>query len=134
MSFFNERPNLITPNLVIIGAMKAGTTSLHYYLNLHPEISMSKVKEPAFFIEERNWRKGIKRYSSLFTNQTSVVGEASTEYTKYPHFKEVPAKMHSTIPEAKLIYLVRDPIVRILSEYMHKTTPVDVQVGISTMH
>jgi len=41
------------PNLVIIGAMKCGTTSLHHYLNLHPEISMSKQKELDFFLGKK---------------------------------------------------------------------------------
>jgi hypothetical protein len=55
------------PNLIIIGAMKGGTTSLHYYLNLHPQIWMSREKELYFFVSERNWNKGIEWYKSNFT-------------------------------------------------------------------
>ncbi len=49
------------PEFIIIGTMKGGTTSLHYYLSQHPEIFMSKQKELNFFIKERNWRRGLSR-------------------------------------------------------------------------
>lgn len=107
------------PNLIIVGAMKCGTTSLHYYLNLHPQISMSEVKELNFFVQERNWHKGIKWYESNFTNKTKICGEPSPNYTNYPFFRGVPKRMYSIVPEAKLIYIVRDPIERIISHYIH---------------
>ena len=47
------------PNLLIIGAMKCGTTSLHNYLNLHPECYMQQEKELDYFIEKRNYKKGL---------------------------------------------------------------------------
>ena len=50
------------PNLIVIGAQKCGTSVLHYYLSLHPEVSMSKPKELNFFIEERNWPRGVDWY------------------------------------------------------------------------
>ena len=49
----------ILPNLIIIGAAKCGTTSLYYYLSLHPEISMSREKELHFFVYEQNWHKAL---------------------------------------------------------------------------
>ena len=110
------------PNLVIIGGMKCGTTSLHEYLDLHPQICMSRIKEPAFFVKEHNWHKGLDWYRSLFDKQAKVMGESSTSYTKYPKFDEVPEKMHSVIPDAKLIYIVRDPLQRILSQYVHRVS------------
>ena len=113
------RRNGSLPNLVIIGAMKSGTSSLHHYLNLHPEIHMSKIKEPRYFLEERYRQRPIEWYQSLFVSNTTINGEASTDYTKYPWRSAVPARMHATIPEAKLIYLVREPLQRILSHYMH---------------
>ncbi len=48
------------PNLIVIGAQKCGTSVLHYYLSLHPEVSMSRPKELNFFIEERNWPRGAR--------------------------------------------------------------------------
>ena len=54
------------PNLIVIGAQKCGTSGLHYYLSLHPEISMSRPKELNFFIEERNWPRGVDWYRRHF--------------------------------------------------------------------
>ena len=54
------------PNLIVIGSQKCGTSVLHYYLSLHPEVSMSKPKELNFFIEERNWPRGIDWYRGHF--------------------------------------------------------------------
>lgn len=110
------------PNLIVIGAMKCGTTSLHYYLNLHPEIQMSKIKELSYFVEHRNWHRGLKWYKSHFSGDMPIHGEATPAYTMYPRFSGVPERMYNLIPAAKLIYIVRDPIKRILSEYMHHNT------------
>jgi hypothetical protein len=107
------------PNLIIIGAMKAGTTSLHYYLNVHPEISMSNEKELDFFIEEKNWRNGRNWYESKFMGKAKIYGESSVNYSTFPQAKNVPKRMYSLIPEAKLIYMLRDPIERIVSHYIH---------------
>lgn len=110
------------PNLIIIGAQKCGTSALHYYLSFHPEVFMSTPKELNFFIRERNWREGREWYESHFTTDATVVGEASPNYTAYPHFGGVPKRMHSLVPEAKLIYMVRDPVERIVSQYVHNYT------------
>lgn len=107
------------PNLIIIGAQKCGTTSLHYYLSLHPQIRMSREKELNFFIKERNWHKGIEWYKSNFTTKAKIYGESSPNYTNYPFFMGVPERMCSVVPEAKLIYIVRDPIDRITSHYVY---------------
>jgi len=106
------------PNLIIIGAMKSGTTSLHYYLGLHPEISMSHPKEIDFFSNTGNWQKGIRWYESHFQGAAKIRGESSTNYTKYPTFRSVPERMRVTVPDVKLIYLLRDPVQRIISHYI----------------
>lgn len=108
------------PNFIIIGAMKCGTTSLHYYLNSHPDIFMSREKELTFFVESENWEKGIEWYKSQFTGKAKIYGEASPAYTKYPIFQNVAQKMYSVVPNIKLIYIVRDPIKRIISQYLHR--------------
>jgi hypothetical protein len=109
----------VLPNLIIIGGMKCGTTSLHYYLGLHPEISMSRQKEVNFFIREANWDRGIGWYESHFTGEAKVYGESSPQYTNYPFYGGVPERMASVVPQAKLIYMVRDPVERIVSHYVH---------------
>lgn len=110
------------PNLIVIGAMKCGTTSLHYYLSQHPDIFMSKIKELWFFNEQHNWSKGIDWYQSHFRSNAIIRGEASPGYTMYPSRQGIPKKMHAIIPDAKLIYIIRDPIARFASEYMHRFT------------
>jgi hypothetical protein len=108
------------PDLVIIGAMKCGTTSLHHYLSLHPEISMSKQKELDFFLGKKNWKKGVDWYQSQFKGKAKVFGESSPNYTIYSKFPGVPERMYRLIPQAKLIYLVRDPIERMIAHYIHQ--------------
>jgi len=107
------------PNLIVIGAQKCGTSGLHYYLSLHPEISVSRPKELNFFIGERNWPKGVDWYRSHFDPNAKVRSEASPNYTAYPQHLEVPERMHSVVPDAKLLYMVRDPIDRIAAHWVH---------------
>ncbi len=107
------------PNLVVIGGLKCGTTSLHHYLNLHPEIQMSRPKELNFFVAELNWSLGTDWYATHFAADAPVRGESSPHYTNLPRFRGVPERMSSVIPDAKLIYMVREPVDRMLSHYLH---------------
>jgi hypothetical protein len=107
------------PNLIVIGAQKCGTSGLHYYLSLHPEISVSRPKELNFFIAERNWPKGVDWYRRHFDRNARVRSEASPNYTAYPQHLDVPERMHSVVPDAKLLYMVRDPIDRIAAHWIH---------------
>ncbi len=107
------------PNLIVIGAMKGGTSSLHNYLDLHPQIAMSRPKELDFFVLEKNWPKGVEWYESHFTDGARICGESSPNYTKCHFFAGVPGRVHAIVPEAKLIYVLRDPIERIISHYVH---------------
>jgi hypothetical protein len=106
------------PNLLVVGAMKSGTTSLHHYLSLHPQIFMSEDKEPTFFTVERNWHRGVPWYSSLFETDKPIRGESSTDYTKFPAIGSVPERIHSVVPDTRLVYLVREPVERIVSHYI----------------
>jgi Sulfotransferase family len=107
------------PNLVVIGGLKCGTTSLHHYLSLHPEITMSRPKELNFFVAELNWELGPEWYASHFDRRAPVRGESSPHYTNLPRFAGVAERMRSVIPEARIVYVVRDPIDRMLSHYLH---------------
>ena len=108
----------VLPNLFIVGAAKCGTTSLHYYLDQHPSISMSTVKEPAIF-SDRAWRERIARYERMLDARAPVRGESSTSYTKHPAFPDVPGRIAEAVPEPKLIYVVRDPLSRCISQWVH---------------
>jgi hypothetical protein len=107
------------PNLVVIGAMKCGTTSLHMYLDQHPSIGMSRRKEISYFIEGHEDR-GVGWYESHFDPRFPIRGESSPIYTKYPLYDGVPARMRQLLPDAKLIYIIRDPVERTVSHYLHE--------------
>jgi hypothetical protein len=108
-------------NLIIVGGLKCGTTSIHHYLGLHPEIQMSKPKELNFFVEEMNWDLGLDWYASRFDDRFKVRGESSPHYTNLPRFHGVAERIHEHCPDARLLYMVRDPIKRILSHWVHAT-------------
>ena len=105
---------------MIIGSQKCGTTALHAYLARHPEISMSRPKELDFFIEELNWSRGLDWYRSRFDPEAPVRGESSPNYTAHPVYAGVPERMAELIPDAKLIFMVRDPVDRVRAGYYHQ--------------
>jgi hypothetical protein len=105
------------PNLLIVGAHKCGTTSLHAYLDQHPEISMSTPKELNFFVDVMNWPKGFTWYERHFRTNT-IVGESSVLYSRYPRGGGVPERIHRHLPDVKLIYIVRDPVDRVRSHFI----------------
>ncbi len=102
--------------------MKSGTTSLHEWLGKQPELWMLPVKEPHFFSVHVNFHKGLPWYSAMFADAPvgSLVGESSTSYTD-PKWNEVAAeRIAATIPAAKLIYVMRHPIDRLVSDLRHE--------------
>lgn len=110
---------MVLPTFLVIGAAKSGTTSLSAYLGAHPEVFMASPKEPHFFYH--NWDRGLFWYESLFElgRDHMARGEASTSYSQAPHVPGVPRRIASTIPDAKLIYIIRNPVDRIRSQYGH---------------
>jgi len=117
----------VLPNFIIVGAPKAGTTSIYRYLSKHPEVFMSSPKEINYFsidqIESQNLYynyfkvKSLIEYEKLFdgvTNETAI-GEGSVSYLFY---KETPAKIKNIIPDVKIIILLREPISRAFSHYL----------------
>jgi Sulfotransferase domain len=121
------------PNFLIIGAMKSGTTALYYYLEQHPDIYMSPVKEPNFFSSQEQENAAdtvtnIGTYKHLFSGGSGkkAIGEASHSYLYEPG---AAAEIRRYIPEAKLIAILRNPIDRAYSHFLHMvrtgTEPLD---------
>jgi len=120
------------PNFLILGAAKAGTSSLHYYLNQHPNVFMSDVKEPRFFALEKETLSfnnpdqqinhdsvtNLADYQSLFSSVTteSAIGEASPLYL---YSSKAVRQIQHYVPEAKLIIVLRNPVERAFSCYTH---------------
>ena len=110
----------------IVGAPKAGTTSLYHYLSEHPQVEMSSQKEPDYFSDKAIHEQGmyyaknrvdtLDKYESLFVQKESVVyGEASVSYLFYENVAEDIKKYN---PNAKIIIMLRDPIERAFSHYL----------------
>jgi hypothetical protein len=115
------------PTFVVIGAMKAGTVSLRRYLDGHPDVFLGRggrFGEPNFFLAEDNWSRGRGWYESLFDDagQAAAIGECSPSYTFAHVYRGVPERMAQVVPHARLIYVVRDPIARMQSMYMHQVS------------
>lgn len=106
------------PNFFILGAAKSGTTSLYHYLNQHPEIFMSRVKEPTFFCEDFQVVKNPITYFELFDNvkNEKVIGEASHAYLSDP---KSPRILKALFPNAKFAIILRNPAERAHSLYLH---------------
>jgi hypothetical protein len=107
------------PTFVIIGAQKCGTTALHAYLARHPQVSMSRPKELDFFVEDANWKRGVEWYRARFDPEARARGESSPNYTAHPQIPGVPERMSGLIPDAKLIFMVRDPVDRVRANWIH---------------
>ncbi len=112
------------PNFFIIGAMKSGTTALYYYLEQHPQIYMSPVKEPDFFCSggREGWDDAsvphLGDYQNLFKGVTDekAVGEASHCYLYEP---QAVARIQQHLPDAKLVAILRNPVDRAYSHFLH---------------
>lgn len=121
------------PNFLMIGAQKSATTTIAYYLEQHPEIYMSPIKEPGFFDFEgvapkfsgpgdREMYKfvitDIESYQNLFREAKTekAIGEATTWYL---YSEKAPKRIKFYIPNVKLVVVLRNPISRAYSAYMH---------------
>ncbi|MBB4658191.1 sulfotransferase family protein [Parvularcula dongshanensis] len=108
------------PDFVVIGAMKGGTTTLHVLLGQHPEVFTTAEKELEFFQDRGNWHRGEAWYRQQFRTARRVCGESSPGYAMWPRVTDVPERMRALVPDAKLIYCVRDPVARAVSHYKHR--------------
>ena len=103
------------PDYLIIGAMKTGTSSVHRYLCQHPAVFPSKSKELDFFTT--HYRRGLGWYMQNFRGDVS--GEASPNYMKLHLWPKTAARIREHVPNARLLCVLRNPIDRTLSHYLH---------------
>lgn len=108
------------PNFFIIGAAKAGTTSLAYYLNLQPQIFFSNPKELNFFCDANLYPQKIDWYESHFqqVDEEIAIGEGSPPYASCETRQGTAKNINNYNPDAKIIYLVRHPLDRLKSHYL----------------
>ncbi|NIA69077.1 sulfotransferase domain-containing protein [Pelagibius litoralis] len=107
----------IPPNLIIPGGQKCGSSSLAYYLSLHPDCCISTPKEPSFFSRQDNLRdlSSYERFFRQWSGQT-ILFEASTGYL----FEEYAAtRIRNHLNRLKIVIILRDPLGRTLSAYLH---------------
>lgn len=109
------------PDFLLIGTMKGGTSSLYRYLAAHPDVRKSSRKEIHYF--DLNYWRGLSWYRTHFPivlphrREFTLVGEASPYYMYRPH---VATRVRATLPHAKLVVLLRDPVERTYSHYRHE--------------
>lgn len=121
------------PDLFVIGAQKAGTTSLHHYLDQHPQVSMSRLKEPGWF-SWMDWAdtntgdtaiRDRQTYEAVFEGADTLrarlqgcaaVGESSTDYLYAPG---APDRVAELVPDARIVVLLRQPAERAWSNWRH---------------
>ena len=110
-------------NTFIVGAPKAGTTSLHYYLSQHEDVCMSTIKEPNYFSFEEvsslfynaTSVSDSKAYHKLFKEEKKIIGEASVSYLFY---ENIPNRILEYNPKANIIIMLRNPLDRAISHYL----------------
>lgn len=119
---------LKSPNFFIVGAPRAGTTSLYNYLNEIPEVFMSPVKEPGFFIPNDFRNFSEKTYLELFENVKDeiAIGEATAGYLVN---EKTPFLIKEKVPNARIIITLRDPINRIFSHYLNRLRTGDTKLS-----
>jgi|tagenome__1003787_1003787.scaffolds.fasta_scaffold20905451_2 hypothetical protein len=121
-------PLRVLPDFVIVGAQKAGTTSLYAYLTAQPDVLPATAKEVHFF-DSCEWDRGAQTYRAYFPTRARVrlrsamrsrptlTGEATPYYLYHPL---APERLAATAPQTKVIILLRDPVERTLSHYWHE--------------
>ena len=128
------------PDFLVIGAMKAGTTTFCRDLASSPDVYFPSVKEPhTLCLPEVETPAGQAEYAALFRGAApgQRCGEGSTGYTKRPVAPDVSARARRVLgPDAKLLYIVREPVARLVSHHHHLLrsgqVPADINEAVAT--
>lgn len=103
-------------NLLLLGAQKSGTTSLYNYLNQHPDICFSDLKEITYFVDDIHYEKGIKYYHSFFKEYDSQKIVASS-YVHMLSSEYAPKRVFEYNKNMKFIIILREPVARAFSAF-----------------
>ena len=126
------------PHFIVIGAAKAATSSLCASLEHHPQIHIPAQKEFNFFSMDEVYSRGVEWYAQQFQPEPgSMVGEGSVSYTFQDAHPKTVGRIHKHNPLTRLIYIVRDPIARLISLYRQFQAagtlgPVSLQQALET--
>jgi hypothetical protein len=120
------------PDFLIIGAMKSATSSLYHQLRRQPGVYMPDLKEPNFFSDDDVFSRGARWYENLFESASpdDLCGEASTHYTKLPTYPRTLARLHEALADVRLVYVMRNPVDRLVSQYVHQWSEGEISCGI----
>ncbi len=119
----------VKPNLFVIGAPKAGTTSLCDLLGAHPDVFICDPKEPQFFTVPKKYNRGYGWYASLFESARGykAIGDGSTTYSQIGVYPDALKRLVDYAPHARIIYITRNPLKRLESMWIqlrHRGVPV----------
>ncbi|MGC6489451.1 MAG: sulfotransferase family protein [Planctomycetota bacterium] len=124
----NKRTGRV-PEVMLIGAAKSATTNLFMQMCAHPNIfgghledGFGEQKEPSFFSFDENYARGLSYYKSLYADARpdELCVDASTNYTRWPQLPWTAERMAYHAPNARLIYVIRHPVDRAYSHYVHR--------------
>ena len=117
------------PDFIVAGARRCGTTWLHRCLGEHPGIALPTATKELFFFD-RNWDRGTQWYERYFETcpPGKITGEVSPSYFTAP---EAPSRIHSTVPDAKLVFILRNPLERVMSLYHHMRVSGDLTADLA---
>ena len=107
------------PNLIVIGAEDAGMAVLCRYLAAHPDVEL-RTADSRFFTADRSWSRGIEGYRALFEGRARISAECAPSCTQFPRIDGVPGRIRKALPEVRLLYLVCDPVERIVSAWLRR--------------
>lgn len=113
----DDRKAMNVVDFIIVGSMKSGTTSLHQWLMRSEQISMLEV-ESHFFNHSDRFNMGLEEYRKRLPSLRygCLTGDVTPTYSFLP---EVPGRIHSMAPQVKLLWILRDPLQRAISQYWH---------------
>jgi hypothetical protein len=119
------------PDFLIIGAMKSATSTLHRQLAAQPEFWMSSPKEHYFLSDDALYGRGAHWYAQQFRSVSPnlLLGVSNTHCTKLPTYPRVVERIQESLPDAKFIYVMRNPLERIISQYLHEWLEREVSVS-----